>query len=173
MKVNISLIVLAFIIVVAIIVLSDSTMSAMILVSLLANFLVISLQLHEVSETQEHAENRPGVEDADTNTSVEAPPVAADPDRYHSSPYGVYHNNWRAYKTSYDLYEEPYPVVNTSYAERSNGVDAANCLMAQRRARDKKCADGAASKDAHYFRHHYANELDEEEAKPWWGRAEI
>jgi hypothetical protein len=48
-----------------------------------------------------------------------------------------------------------------------------NAIMAQRRSRDKKCMDGWASKDANYYKQHFAEELDEAEAKPWWSSGEV
>lgn len=78
-----------------------------------------------------------------------------------------------AYNTSYsECYKAPMPVIRDSASEIDNSIDSANALMAQRRARDKKCSDGWASKDKNYFKIHYGWELDESEKKPWWGNTD-
>lgn len=79
----------------------------------------------------------------------------------------------QALNTSYGTcYEPSRPVFGSSGAEIDNTVDANLSLLAQKRQRDKKAADGWALKDADYFRHNYDWELDDYENKPWWGRAE-
>ena len=79
----------------------------------------------------------------------------------------------QALNTSYGTcYEPSRPVFGSSGAEIDNTVDANLSLLAQKRQRDKKAADGRALKDADYFRHNYDWELDDYENKPWWGRAE-
>lgn len=79
----------------------------------------------------------------------------------------------QALNTSYGTcYEPARPVFGSSGAEIDNTVDANLTLLAQKRQRDKKAADGWALKDADYFRHNYDWELDDYENKPWWGRAE-
>ncbi len=52
------------------------------------------------------------------------------------------------------------------------GVDQANVELARRRARDKQALEGQATKDVNYYRYHFAGELNESESKRWWGNNE-
>jgi hypothetical protein len=87
--------------------------------------------------------------------------------------YGRAQDEYDGYINAYtDCWREPKPAVVQSCSEQDYSIDSANALMAQRRARDKRCMDGLVSKDAAFYRHHFAEELDEEENKPWWSRSE-
>lgn len=87
--------------------------------------------------------------------------------------YGPQYNAWYAHNRSYDMYPDVTPKVGVSCAENDYSVDALGTLMTQKRgARDKRAMDGAVSKGVDYYKYHYGSELDEEEAKPWWGRQE-
>lgn len=87
-----------------------------------------------------------------------------------------------ALHTSYgSCYPTPAPVVGIVSGPEAagttpaslGGVDGALAHTAQKRAqRDKKCSDGWVLKDATYYAHHFDDELNISEAKPWWGRAE-
>ncbi len=57
------------------------------------------------------------------------------------------------------------------YAERQGDETLAHMAL-QRGQRDKKAQDGWASKNANYFKKFYSNELEEYEAKQWWGNNE-
>ena len=57
------------------------------------------------------------------------------------------------------------------YAERQGDESLAHIGL-QRGQRDKKAQDGWASKNSNYFKKFYSNELEEYEAKPWWGNNE-
>ena len=52
------------------------------------------------------------------------------------------------------------------------GIDEANSRLAALRQRDKRAIDGAVSKNANYYKRHFAKELDEAENKRWWGNQE-
>lgn len=87
--------------------------------------------------------------------------------------YGPQYNAWSAHGRSYDMYPDVKPHVGVSCAENDYSVDTLGTLMTQKRgARDKRAMDGAVSKGVDYYKYHYAEELDDEEAKPWWGRHE-
>lgn len=187
-----------FIIVVIAILMSNSLVTTMALVSIMANLLVIATRFGKISErlagASESKTDATGVAGAAEMDSAMPPGPATDseiaagfpdipqyrfsydvdPDDYHVAPYGPFYENWRAYKTSYSTaYETPEPYIHVSCGERNYSVDSANTLMAQRRFHDKKAMDGYTVKDANYYRYHFSNELDEEEAKPWWGRHEM
>jgi hypothetical protein len=86
--------------------------------------------------------------------------------------YGDAYEKWDEYRMQ-QCGAPPEPSVNTSAAERSLSVDANNMFMAQQRARDKRCMDGAVSKTADFYKYHYSDELEKEENKPWWGRTDF
>lgn len=72
-------------------------------------------------------------------------------------------------------YNECYNPVAREFSCDPNaamGIDQKNMALAQLRARDKKCMDGAVSKNMYFYKKNYYNELDKEEAKQWWGRNE-
>lgn len=87
--------------------------------------------------------------------------------------YGQFYEQWHAVHRGYtDCYADPQLNIMTSCSEKGLGVDAANTIMAQKRARDKKCSDGWAVKDKNYYAYGFADELDLEEKKRWWGNEE-
>lgn len=170
MSVVILFIILTFIIIAVIILMADSMMTSMLMMSLLANFLAVSAHFSRLYDqitinvapevtpeaAQEVVKKEP-LEPAQDSESEEAP-------AYDSS-YGPYYEAWQAHHTAYgDCYDIP-----TAHGSEYS-VDNSNALMAQKRARDKKCSDGWASKNADYFKYHYAGELNQAENKPWWGR---
>ena len=171
MHINILFIVMTFVIIIAVVLLADNLTSAMLIVSLLANFFVISGHFNKLSKNilGISATNWGKLPAKQTAEEVAAP-VAEAPSNQNTDLYGEDYERHHAYQDSYTgCYNEPKPVVGMSCSENSSGIDAMNAIMAQRRARDKKCMDGAASKDVNYYRYHFGSELDEAEAKPWWG----
>jgi hypothetical protein len=87
--------------------------------------------------------------------------------------YGKDQLQYEAYHDAYtDSYPDIKPATYTSAAETDSSFDAKNALLAQKRARDRKCSDGWAAKSANYYKYHYAEELDESESKRWWGNSE-
>lgn len=87
--------------------------------------------------------------------------------------YGPQYDAWSAHNRSYDMYPNVRPHVGVSCAENDYSVDTLGTLITQKRgSRDKRAMDGAVSKGVDYYKYHYGSELDEEEAKPWWGRHE-
>lgn len=87
--------------------------------------------------------------------------------------YGRAQEEYDGYISAYtDCWRKPKPAIFRSCAELDNSIDSANVMMAQKRARDKRCMDGAVSKDVYFHRHVYAEELDESENKIWWGKSD-
>lgn len=87
--------------------------------------------------------------------------------------YGPQYNAWSAHSRSYDMYPEVKPHVGSDCAENDYSVDTLGALITQKRgSRDKRAMDGAITKGVDYYKYHYGSELEEEEAKPWWGRHE-
>jgi hypothetical protein len=169
-------VVMTFALMIAIILIADSLVTAMIIVSLVTNFLVISGQFNKIYKhiggaiADEKSDAAPILDDSpeDAPSSALLEDALPNPDIY-----GPYYEQWHSYQDGYtSVYSPPHLAIATSCAEASNSVDTANTFMAQHRARDRKCMDGWASKNADYYAYHYGAELSDTEAKPWWGRQE-
>lgn len=81
--------------------------------------------------------------------------------------------------SSNQSYSSCYPQQqnNIDFSQNCNtgsylGIDEANTRLAGLRQRDKRAIDGAVSKNANYYKRHFAKELDEAENKRWWGNHE-
>lgn len=162
-----------FIIIIIVILLADTPTHAMIIIALIANFMLFAGdKIPGVNFTM----SRPAVNAIPLNpvpmVNSEQTPSAHD---YASQPvdiYGPYYEQWHAYTKSYDDYPYPEARISQSASELSHNVDQLSAQMTQRRTRDKKCMDGAVTKDKYYYQHHFGSELDDSEAKPWWGRSD-
>jgi hypothetical protein len=86
--------------------------------------------------------------------------------------YGVNQREYDAYITSFG---KCYPVKPVTYngTDIDNSMDSNMAVIGQKRARDKRAIDGAVVKDANFYRHHFADELDQAEKKVWWGESEL
>lgn len=86
--------------------------------------------------------------------------------------YGVSQREYDAYITSFG---KCYPVkpVTVNGTDIDNSMDSNMAVIAQKRARDKRAIDGAVVKDANFYRHHFADELDQTEKRVWWGESEF
>jgi hypothetical protein len=169
--------------IIIVIIMADNPITAVIIIGLLVNILAVSAYWRQlrtyVSANVVNWGEAPDDEDVavEQNDSAEEKieeiskiPTLED---QNTDLYGVNQEQYDGYITAYSTcWKEAKPVILKSCSEQDYSIDSANALMAQRRARDKRCYDGWASKDADFYRHHYAEELDEEENKPWWGRAE-
>lgn len=170
-----ALIILTFILVIVVILLADNLTTAMLIVSLLANFLVISSQFKKISKNfldiGISAPTSPTPAAQDDSMISETAPDATDNQK--TDIYGPFYEMWHAYRNSYDKCYDP-PQVN-AYGDcpgRAYNIDTANAFMAQQRSRDKKAMDGWAVKEANFYKHHYGSELDDTERRVWWGRNE-
>lgn len=175
---SIVLIVLTFVVLIAIVLLADSVTSAMLLILLVVNLYVGLCQCgaletltdpSEVNLTKENME--PDVLDKSKNSDLTADSTIASEQIPQPSMYGVDYDIWQANNASSDIYPTPQLPVFASCGEKS-GVDAQLSLLALKRARDKRCADGAAVKNADYYKFHFSDELEQTENKPWWSAAE-
>ena len=191
MHANIVYLALTFIVLIAIIMLSDSLATSVMIISILASFFVISATSSTFTQTIIDATAKNwGIPDSsskqDALSSV-ASAVASVPDvsdsmiagpggpgvDQNTNLYGAEYEKHHAYNASYtDCYVKPQPVIVESPAERDISIDERNCLIAQRRARDKKCMDGFVSKNADYYKYFYADELSDTENRPWWSRSD-
>ncbi|SIP86052.1 Hypothetical protein PACV_339 [Pacmanvirus A23] len=179
MHVNIIFCVLTFIIMIAVILTADSLTTAMLVITLLTNFLVISSHFGKIGKTVGMTVEKIGkpaeVEtESQTKEHSEATHETPNISEENLSIYGADYEKWHAYNDSYtSCYDEPKTVVGSSCSERTFDVDTMNALVAQKRARDKKCMDGVALKDANYYREHFGDEFKETEDRIWWGRNEL
>ncbi len=171
------LIILTCILIIIVIILADNLTTAMLIVSLLANFLVIGVQFNKISKGSLNvgAQNWPTASNPAPQASAETVREAGSgPSEYpQEGLYGPFYEMWDAYRNSYtSCYDKPQIYVHGHGCDRGYDMDGANAYMAQQRSRDKKALDGWAVKDANFYKHHYGNELDDAENKPWWSRNE-
>ncbi len=192
--------VLTLIIIIIVVLMADSIITAAVIVALLLNFLAISAYWKELrhgyasmniagwgavpkDETAEEETADEETKDEESNPVPIKPrkslieeniiPAENTSEDQNTNLYGRAQEEYDGYINAYtNCWRKPKPVIFQSCAEQDYSIDAANVMMAQRRARDKRCIDGAVSKDAGFFKHHYAEELDESENKIWWSRSE-
>jgi hypothetical protein len=178
MSIESILIILTFILVIIVILVADSLTTAMLIVSLLANFLVISSQFKKISKNflDIGIAAGPQTQDHENTLHGDSPPVSPPESAADTQPvdlYGPFYEMWHAYRNSYDqCYDAPRVNAYGDCSGRTYNIDTANTFMAQRRARDKRAMDGWAVKDANFYKHHYGAELDDTENRVWWGRNE-
>ncbi len=188
MHINVLFLVLTFVVILIIVYISETLTAAVLTISLLANLFIISSQLEKRKNMIMSGKNEILIESAppalhdptvdDIPTVIDDPNVAPEDHPYavpefSAQPTNIYGSQYMihdAYKNSTRAYDTPLPdgVDGGIYP----GIDGANALMARKRARDKQCMDGAAVKDANFYKFHYADELDEAEQKTWWGNKE-
>lgn len=161
-------IVLSIIIAIIIILLSPDLVTGLIIVALIANIITIYKDFtEEMTDATDNnvTETVPTVDESTLVTIDNTSNV----DNY----YGNSQAEYDAYNYTYSTaYEKQYPIAMRSCSEKDQSVDN-NIVQAQRaRSRDKRTMDGITLKDANYYKHHYANELDESEKKLWWGNDE-
>jgi hypothetical protein len=82
--------------------------------------------------------------------------------------YGTDFNEWDLMKQAPNIGKVPEIMASCG----TNSIDDMNAIISVRRARDKAAIDGSVSKNANYYRYHFAGELNESERKPWWGNSE-
>lgn len=173
-------IVLAFIVVIGIIYMSNSMASAMVMAGCLAYILIIT---NNMATMQNHvnlsvASKEPIdlLEGADTA----APNILKnDPDESTHESKNAKHDFSAAYK-DYDSFRQSYisdydaPPARSAFSntEKQYSVDLANTLNATRRFREKRAMEGAVLRNMDFYKYHFGDELDVYEAKPWWGRGE-
>ncbi len=71
-----------------------------------------------------------------------------------------------------DCYDTTAPDHNMCNLNEIRSIDERVVEQAKRRNNEKRVLDGWASKNSNYYKKHYSNELDKEEAQVWWGEDE-
>jgi hypothetical protein len=168
--------VLIFIVVIAVIVLTDDMTKSILIILLLVNVLTTCSKEKAFITLEKPVEPKPVVAANVVPVATNVIPVENPQPPAPSSLdlYGMFYDKWNNQRSSYTKsYNEPMPRVSTSCAERNYDVDSANTLLWQKRTHDKQRNDGWAAKSSDYFAYHYADELDIEENKRWWGRDEF
>lgn len=90
------------------------------------------------------------------------PDIYVDADPYHRNKWGSNPKYSRCYgPLSYEL--------NNCDLYSRMSIDERMARQGRARNNEKRVIDGAVSKTADYYRKHFADELDQEEKKPWWG----
>lgn len=171
MKLNVNIVVLTFIIVIVVVYLTENLMMTALTLSLMINLTVLYNKIDDFKELILPASSTSAPADLEV-PAVDVVDPEADLGEY--EPYGRDYERWDEQRREYtDCYPEIGPINAYDCTENTSGIDAANALMVRRRTRDKKAMDGAATKTADYYRYHFSKELDDAEARVWWGRAEI
>jgi hypothetical protein len=74
---------------------------------------------------------------------------------------------------------KPDPTYTTCYGASDSAmyvggssIDEKAMQQSTRRNNEKRVMDGAVSKNMYYYRKNFADELSQEEQRPWWGRDE-
>jgi hypothetical protein len=179
---------LTFVVIVAIIMLSNDLSTAMMTISILASFFAISINSRKtvsklltitpqspIELVRQGEESAPPALSAQQASTEEDPTICSGPLCQNTNLYGAEYEKHGAYTDpgfGNSCYERPQVRLYDSVADRDTSIDERNCLIGQRRARDKRCLDGWATKDAHYFEYFFADELKASEAKPWWSHSE-
>ena len=170
MQLNIYFIVLTFVVVLITIILSKDTITAIMIITLIANFIMICINLSKTVKIEKTRPDSSSSSSINDNAADDAEDDNLDTPHIYGPEYDIYHKDVETYNTAY---EDPKFALNRGVTEAFQGVDAMNTYMAQSRARDKKCLDGMVAKTSDFYKHHYSNEFELEEAKRWWGNYEI
>lgn len=116
------------------------------------------------SNPNENTSSQPPNITQDENANAYSP----DTDPVARTPYGPYYEDWDRYRQ----YVNGQASGFNSRLLGGRSIDDQACDVIRAQARDKRALDGWATKDANYYRYHFAGELQEYEDKPWWGRHE-
>jgi hypothetical protein len=144
---------ITFIAIIAVIILADSLITAVLLISILFNVMLLLGK-----EQRERMETKP-----DIKIPLGGATIA-------DSLYGPDYSNYDYYRQSYLNSYKPVTPHAPHAADTGYTIDSAMARLGQARTRDKQIADGVAVRDANYYRYHFADELERSEAKPWWGQ---
>jgi hypothetical protein len=173
MQLNIYFLILTFLVVLITIIMSRDLITGIMIITLLANFIMISINLSKTIKVEDAPKSQTDdAEGSDSYGDRGRGDIVDENDTPHiyGPEYDIYHKDVETYSTAYD---EPKFPLSRGVTEAFQGIDAANTYMAQARARDKKCLDGLTAKTSDFYKHHYSNEFELEEAKRWWGNYEV
>lgn len=159
------LFILTFVLIIAIAIVSRDVILTLLLISLLANI----ASGHNWKEYITTVAPDKSVKTTDDDNADQQ-----DNTYYDQEPamYGPFWERYHSYTNGYSSYKQPELPIGRSFAERTNNVDANLTLLAQNRSRDKKCTDGWVTKNADFYKYHYADEFKQSEEKRWWGNSE-
>lgn len=164
---NLLFIIFTFIIIIVVIILSDNLTNAILIVSLIANFLIISTQFSQITKDTFVSKNNNNHVDDDIVDNE-------DLTKYHESIYGSDYDNWKLYQNQITDSMQP-AVPGIACGDRDSSIDTAGVNLTIKRGgmRDQNQINGALLKNADFYKYHYGNELKESEDRPWWSRGEL
>jgi hypothetical protein len=125
---------------------------------------ILWLKVRTTEDTTKEPEEEPSVLAAATGSSCSPIDVYADTDPFNTNteapawPFRGEHKPTACYD----------PPIELPTAIHKN-IDDLVTEMAAARSRDRRAIDGAVTKTADYYKRHYGDELDQSEAKVWWG----
>ena len=155
--------------------------------AVIANMLIIVFHGKWISETlfpvnvTENLEAGPTSESAPPSAN-DVPPAAPLPETINALDqppemgrlnYSADYDLWYNYRGPNDCDPRPWAGGITYINDNDNSVDTNIARYALGRNRDRDAIEGYITKDSSYYKYHYAEELINEEAKPWWGRDEF
>lgn len=169
------ILVVIFIAIIAVILLADSLLTATLIISILINafLLLASAGYIDSSIIPVKTGSSNNVSNIDPKKeSVEVAPKLAT-DAIFTNLYGNEWNNYDSFRMGY-LDQQPALPFSYDAPELQHTVDQkCNIQARQRGMRAKQMIDGNVSKNANFYKYHFGDELDKEEAKPWWGESDF
>ncbi|MHB2029559.1 MAG: hypothetical protein ACYCPT_12195 [Acidimicrobiales bacterium] len=182
MELNIYLIVFIFIILVAIVLLVQDLVVAMLIISLLTNFLTICINMHVLTVKSMPAPitdllEKPKKDVVESFTDKSDPavydgtlydreqPIDEQGTKYPASLYGDAYANYEKQKTP--CYKKAKPFFGDE-----NDTDAGMTYYTRRSTRDKQAIDGYVSKTADFYKYYYDDQFNEDQNSEWWGQYE-
>lgn len=174
MQLDVLFLTLTFIIIIIVILIADNLSTAASVLTIITSFFVIYTLSHKTASKyiagrdesdKPDAGAVPDIPSTTQDTILDLPSDATQ----NTNLYGAEYEKYHAYVNSYDLCSTK-PQSRETPADIA--IDTRVALNAQRRARDKRTIEGAVVKDANFYKYHFADELEREENKPWWGARE-
>lgn len=159
MKIQPTHILITFLVIVIIIILSDNVTNSVLIISLLANFLVIITCLTKITKPTPSAQT--------TETFAKVPPDVDKMDSP-SNMYGPFYEMWKSYNNN-----EVKPAIKPHEYGYGQTVDDLLAVYGRARTRDKEAMIGSVVKDSEYYKYHYGDDFDMSENKVWWGKYDI
>lgn len=181
------LIALTFAVIVSVVMLAQDLHTAVFIVGLTTNFIIICCLFSKLSHKSGLASVGPGeppgsLASGDPN-AIHAGIAAGEPEQ--AGP-GEADTAGLEEGTDRDLYlpeHYAYDKYNVAYLSDNDkrvyvpvgGVDVNTRALElmQRRDRNKRSMIGAVCRDVNYYKYHFADELDKAEARPWWGEDDV
>ena len=171
-------IVFAFVVVIALIYMSNSLASAMAMTGLLAYILIITnnmvnLQNNVTVSDSSTSDKSTSNDNNDSATNSGSANILSDTKEEMQADFSDDYKEYDLFRQSYTNTYEPAPARSAfSNTEKQYSVDLANTMNATRRFHEKRAMEGAVLRNADFYKYHFGDELKVAEDRPWWGRGE-